>query len=532
MPTLMLRFPGGRYHATPWGHHVNEGLLEWPPSPWRLVRALLACGYATQGWKTVPPTARRLVEALCNQLPSYCLPRAAAAHSRHFMPLGVLEHGREKTTLVFDAWADVADEPMFVSWDCALDLEASELLSRLAQGLSYLGRSESWVVASVVPDSEAPGLEFNAVPHTEGHRPGPGWEQVSLMAPEAPAAYTAWRSESVARALDAFPLPGGDEKPPKKLLQQRQAAELPYPTDLIDCLQRDTAWWKSHQWSQPPGSRVVLYWRRADCLEVGPTERRREPRAGRVPMMLLALTAPNGRSTALPSVNRSLPQAELLHRALVGRLAAAGVRDCVELVGRDHSGTRATGHRHAYILPVDLDLDGRLDHILVHAAMGLGGAAQRAIRSIERTWTKGGVGELRLAMVACGDWAVLRRLPAPLETGCTELLGPAGGARVWRSARPFVPPRYMKRRGTNTLENQVKAELAARGLPLASVALLPSDDDTRGMRHAVRVRRPPASAPPVDLGFALVLTFEEPVAGPIALGYASHFGLGLFGAVV
>jgi CRISPR-associated protein Csb2 len=41
VPTLRLRFPGGRYHATPWGHHVNEGQVEWPPSPWRLLRALM-----------------------------------------------------------------------------------------------------------------------------------------------------------------------------------------------------------------------------------------------------------------------------------------------------------------------------------------------------------------------------------------------------------------------------------------------------------------------------------------------------------
>ena len=27
MPTLQMRFPGGRYHATPWGHHVNEDIL-------------------------------------------------------------------------------------------------------------------------------------------------------------------------------------------------------------------------------------------------------------------------------------------------------------------------------------------------------------------------------------------------------------------------------------------------------------------------------------------------------------------------
>lgn len=62
MPTLKLRFPGGRYHATPWGHHVNEGLIEWPPSPWRLLRALIACGFTTQHWSEVPPLARSLID--------------------------------------------------------------------------------------------------------------------------------------------------------------------------------------------------------------------------------------------------------------------------------------------------------------------------------------------------------------------------------------------------------------------------------------------------------------------------------------
>ena len=50
MPNLVFRFPAGHYHATPWGNHVNEGLIEWPPSPWRVVRALLATGFSKLGW--------------------------------------------------------------------------------------------------------------------------------------------------------------------------------------------------------------------------------------------------------------------------------------------------------------------------------------------------------------------------------------------------------------------------------------------------------------------------------------------------
>ena len=46
MPTLSIRFTGGHYHATPWGKAQNEGAVEWPPSPWRVLRALIATGYA------------------------------------------------------------------------------------------------------------------------------------------------------------------------------------------------------------------------------------------------------------------------------------------------------------------------------------------------------------------------------------------------------------------------------------------------------------------------------------------------------
>ena len=122
MPTLILRFPGRRYHATPWGHHVNEGQIEWPPSPWRLLRALIATGYATLQWSGdgPPAVARSLIEKLASVLPRYRLPPAAGAHSRHYMPLAKLTNGREDTTLVFDTWAQVDDGELVVSWDIAL----------------------------------------------------------------------------------------------------------------------------------------------------------------------------------------------------------------------------------------------------------------------------------------------------------------------------------------------------------------------------------------------------------------------------
>ena len=42
MLAIEFKFLAGRFHATPWGRQVNEGAVEWPPSPWRLLRALIA----------------------------------------------------------------------------------------------------------------------------------------------------------------------------------------------------------------------------------------------------------------------------------------------------------------------------------------------------------------------------------------------------------------------------------------------------------------------------------------------------------
>ncbi len=530
MPGLRLRFPGGRYHATLWGHHVNEGQVEWPPSPWRILRALIARGFTTQQWTKIPECAWRLVEKLAGAHPSYRLPAASVAHSRHYMPVGSLDKGREKTTLVFDTWLDVGDEELLVWWDCALTSEESRLLRTLAEGLNYLGRSESWVEGTFLDVGPVPEGMWNARPHQEGSYLEPGWEHVALMAPIRPAEYAKWREATTARLLAVLPLPDGKKKPSPKLLKDRANAVAPYPETLLECLLKDTAWWKQHRWSQPPGSQKILYWRPEGAIQVSSPTRPKASRPKPVTTMLLAITTASGNRSSLPGCERTLPQAELLHKALVGVLGQGMTVDCPEITGRGADGRPLQeSHRHAHILPVDLDGDDRLDHIFIHAPMGLGGEAQRAIRNVRRTWTKGGSGDLQLALAGSGGMDAFRRLPPPLGGRVERLLGPSGGARVWVSATPFIPPRFLKKRGANTLEGQIQAELASRGLPAAvEVCDLRGSDAAFAMRHYVRRRQRGGGAPPTDTGYALRLRFEEPVSGPLTLGYAAHYGLGLF----
>src|SRR5581483_5784527 len=113
MICVSLRFLAGRYHATPWGRHVNEGAVEWPPSPWRILRALVAT------WKrTLPDLPQEQVEPIFRALaepPEFLLPPASTGHTRHFMPW--FKKGPDDRTLVFDTFVAVSREsPVWVRW--------------------------------------------------------------------------------------------------------------------------------------------------------------------------------------------------------------------------------------------------------------------------------------------------------------------------------------------------------------------------------------------------------------------------------
>lgn len=202
---------------------------------------------------------------------------------------------------------------------------------------------------------------------------------------------------------------------------------------------------------------------------------------------------------------------------------------CPELVGRDETGEPLKGHAHAHLLPIDLDGDRHLDHVIVFAAMKLGVRAQRAVRSLRKTFMKGGVGELQVAVAGVGGLSDLRGIGGGLLNAIEKLLGPSCGASSWVSATPFVPPRHLKKHGRSSLGGQVEEELRVRGFPAATVEVLEWTGETLALRHFVR-RRQRGPQPPIDVGFAIRLHFESPVVGPICLGYGSHFGLGRFSA--
>ncbi|MCK5806723.1 MAG: type I-U CRISPR-associated protein Cas5/Cas6, partial [Lentisphaeria bacterium] len=370
MPTLSIRFTGGHYHATPWYKAQNEGAVEWPPSPWLILRGLLATGYTKlPEWQggLMPDAAKTLVEKLASVLPAYRLPPATGAHTRHYMPT------KSSTTLVLDARIvlGINHAPLLVRWDVVLAPEEEILLASLATCLGYLGRAESWCEAELIPD--IPISDDWCVSERNGAVPNaPGWKQIPLIAPITATEYVAWREEALRTS--------GSKR-----------SRLAIPVDLVSALHCETGTLQKQGWTQPPGSRNALYWLSPEN-EIGTTRPKPVPRPACKPVhfVLLALAASARSRTPMPLAERTLPQAELLHRTIashVGRLSGADNAGAAsELLG-----ISSVGHRHAHILPLALlKQDNHLDHILLWAPGGLSDASQNILRHIRATYMKGG----------------------------------------------------------------------------------------------------------------------------------------------
>lgn len=543
MPILTLTFPSKRYHATPWGSHVNEAQIEWPPSPWRLLRALIATGFTKLGWSEgqLPPAAHELLHALAGVLPDYDLPAPlTVAHTRHYMPVP------GNTTKVFDGFAHVGESPLRVSWNTPLSLAAHDLLAELARGLGYLGRAESWVHAHMTPGA-LPLTELNCTP-ARGAELTDAQDPIPLLAPLAPADYLTFRTSQLA----AHPELAVAARGPRRA--RAPAAPL-LPATLLECLLRGTDDLQRQGWSLPPGARRVLYLRPAESLvparhsHTRPAPRPREP----VECALIALTSFAKEREVLPRHARALPQMERLHAALAAILdKKLHLGPCPELTGRTGDHGPLDGHRHAHYIPLALDAtdpahsrpaDLPIDHILIYAPGGLTDTAQRAIEHLtylpsadasERPAPAGAPIDLErrrretltTTLVALGDRHTLRRA-LPGDRRALDLLGESD---TWESHTPFIAPRFIKAKPPHTLEDQLRAELRSRGLPdPLSIELLDRDRLVHaGFARFIRQRRRGRPQPPRTEPWMLRLRFAAPLRGPLALGYASHFGLGLF----
>lgn len=490
MLALAFTFPAGRYHATPWDRHVNEGAVAWPPEPWRILRALIATWHhkLKHDGRHSEATLEALIESLAAEPPEYALPAASHSHTRHYMP----QFAVGKTSLIFDAFTAIDPaHPLGVAWpNVDLPDDQRALLDNLLAVMGYLGRAESWVEAKRVDIAPTANCrpDDSAIDTDTGEVKG---EPVTLYAPLPQGEYQALRAQFLV-----------DKKAQKKL-----GGTL--PETLLDALSVDTGELRKLGWSQPPAARKVRYLRPLDALRPKPAiQRTLAPETTAINFIL------SGKP--LPRVEDSLRIGELMRIATMSQ--------CKRIFGEDHvpsifSGhdLRADGyHRHAFYLPWDSNGDGKLDRILVHVPDGMNEAEQQAIAKVQRLWERGGT-DWRLVFEGSGDADTAPKLTRP----CT----------VWESATPYMHPWHIKKR--LSVADQIRRECRARGIP-EPIAIEAFDEVNVGSGrkrrpiHFQRFRSRRGLTQPDRVGSLLRLIFDDPITGPLALGFGCHFGLGLF----
>ena len=340
---ISLGFPSGRFHATPWGRHVNEGAPEWPPSPWRFLRALVA----TWKRKLDDRLGAAEVESLLRPLtvpPHYVLPPATASHTRHFMPW--FKKGPQDKTLVFDGFAGLArDARVLLLWpDATLGPLQRDQLELLLRHLNFLGRAEAWCSARLLGEAEAAEAqrEVNCRPVTAG---------------------TTVADQEVVRVLCADPDTAfGNEHTPKvETVSGRGKARTSVFTPLYDpdwhlCM--ETLALHQDKWSDPPGSLWVSYARPRHCFKIEPVRHAlRSQTTRRLQVARFALD-----SSVLPLVTETLPVAESARLVLMGIYgrqfpAPDGARGRSPVFsGKAADGRPLEGHGHAYYLPTDEEI--------------------------------------------------------------------------------------------------------------------------------------------------------------------------------
>jgi len=487
-----IRFPLGRYHATPWDRHVNEGAIEWPPSPWRLTRALFAV------WKErCPDLAEPDVYAALDVIsdpPSYRIPRWRSSATRHYYPPNSYLPAKPKANppqKIVDAFVAVdPDDPLTMVWPAAPPPDSVlATLGTLLTALPFLGRADSVCDATLVEVLGGAPSHALLEPDDDG--------ELRIAVPVKP--------------LDL--------------------ESLTITTDAM----------RKARFRQPLGMTHVSYPEPVPDDQTASLHKPRRAVSSEVNAFVFSVA---GRPS--PSHILTVAVAETFFRSAQSRFQKlAGRTPPPVLSGHPASGDRPREdqhqHAHVFALP-DPSGSGKIGQLVVWASEGFGPTETAVLGQINTLqWSKGRAAEAdRAGSVVRGFGPTRIQL---VQLGGVETVAPqlAGPATRWSSITPFVPNRHQTARRfsgdtegpyfVDFLTHEVERELAYRGIDakvVGSVRPLPATERSTPAQRYRRYRLKQGIAG-ARAGVWLEFELTEAVTGPIALGALSHFGLGLFG---
>lgn len=505
MLRVKLRFPLGVYHA-----RSASDEAEWPPSPLRLIGALLAAAHERPC--ADPERDRALLQRLCEEpAPRVVAPDSIAVGEpvgageavrlrgatrwapRNYVtgPVSPRNIGRDRAE-VSKVGVAIGDRTVLIEWpDLELDDEDLERLAILASEVTFVGTTRSPAILEI---QTTPALAQEDADDMETWVPSTGAQarlDVTLRVPDARAISAFDRRHQARRSrrdrvekAGMVPEIAIGTPMPYLSARRRRLAEAPL----------DPQWWGE--------------------------------------MILLEVDQPQ--SDLLPKAAASY----LLARAV--RVMVLGAFDKEGTAGEAPSILRARGgDPHCAIVPLPHVWGEHPDGCIRGVALIPPHATrepdvQTQLRRVEgalRTCVGGTPDAAPRYVKLPGAGKITLKLP-DVRGARLESLREAwylGPAQSWVTVTPIVHSRWRKG-GVDALLEQVSADCAHVGLPAPAEIELLRGAGRRG--GADRVTPPPASCEswrgllqgPTS---HMRLTFAQPVRGPLLIGRARHFGLGL-----
>lgn len=497
MLRVTIRFPLGMYHAQ---SGASAAEPEWPPSPLRLLGALLAAAHGRHGADPGPDREllQRVAEAPAPQIAApdsveVGAPRLADEAVRlrgatRWAPrnyvgkaLSPRNIGRERAE-VSKTGVAIGDRPVEMIWP-EIELAPDELarLAALASDVTFLGTTRSPAVVEVAADLPQEAARPTWTPISDERIAA----AVAVRVPDARAIADFDKREAARRSAKGKVAQAG--MVPQIAIGQRVCYARPGASPAVGAF--DPRWW---------GDMIVLVVDR--------------------------------RSELQPKAPAAYLLARAVRLALLGTYGDAGSPDEAPSIL-----TARGGDPHCAIVPLPHVWGSRGDGRLLGVAVLLPHEARVPDLAAQRARVERGLRRLlddptRFVQIP-GAGRVQLALPDARAAGTTTLRETSyrRPARCWVTVTPVVHARWRKG-GTDGLLRQVTADCAHVGLPApARVEVLRGAGRRGGADRMVPLKRVPEQwrGPLQGPADHLQLTFDEPVHGPVLLGRARHFGVGL-----
>lgn len=548
MTAIRVIFPWGRYYAHPWGlNPVRLREAEWPPSPWRLLRALVSCWFRSHPAEDFGDDAKLLIESLGRELPCIGIGKVTFGQTVHYQPnygatdKAEREDARYKNTRHENHFAAI-EGPVIFRWHALSDLPVAQdgILREMLQNMSYFGRAESICQADPVSDADIAAIDGIGwcVP-TKGRRISERTRDVFCPDPSDFVITDLWARRAEATKAE----PGCT---PKHLVD----------TLLSTVMKPDGAKWVSYEMPVDwPEKRVV---RTARLVRRKPELVPHSPRVARYLCFSLQCRVPIPPRFTVPLAEQFRHQASRQFVRLFG-----AERSSFALFGHAVDRPLDVGgeHQHAFYLPTQTlkpksgEELGFITELHVWCPYGLTTAETQVLSGVQRLTWKDGRYPVRPVLTSMS-----MEPPADLPLATGRL-----ASKTWRTLTPFVPPRHYRRNGpklkfreSESPENQLIRYLRMEGvrasgevhrlglagvrpepvsglppMPLWSIVRAPDDQESGPAHVVLSPVHVPANDPAAKdhrqrVGFFLEVAFDVETTLPMpAWGHSNHFGLGL-----